>query len=291
MPTPPLLFMTSNGELIGEVSNYATADSVLSEMHRVLLLHPEYDRPLPDERTARSTIQRAEIAIDLGDYDGARAILTPDTSSKAHYLLGRLARFRRDWKEMDEQMRAVVDPDLQDDVRMERAYRSWFEGDFGRLEADLRGFPETSKRYTEARYHLGLALHHQGKQDEAMRTWAETVKSFPQDPWIYRADWAYTEAAAGSTKDAPSLLGRIGYLGNRNPDLSSRNPSAARDKTDVVRAKIQLPPMSEAQLAAIRPEIRKQLRKALPDLTDAAIEQLIDNSVAAPGVAGREVRK
>ena len=82
-------------------------------------------------------------------------------------------------------------------------------------------------RYTEAMYHLGLAQHHLGKKKRAQKTWGGGIKSCSQDPWIYRADWAFTQSKEKRTSGGfssgqkkTSLLKRIGYMGRRNPDLS-----------------------------------------------------------------------
>jgi len=54
------------------------------------------------------------------------------------------------------------------------------------------------------------------------------IKGCPQDPWIYRADWAYCAlkrkggAMFSSSGPRTSLLNRIGYMGRKNPDLASR---------------------------------------------------------------------
>ena len=49
VPTPPVLFMTPDGEVVGEVSNYATEDQVLRTMLDLLEAHPEFAKPGPDE--------------------------------------------------------------------------------------------------------------------------------------------------------------------------------------------------------------------------------------------------
>ena len=55
--------------------------------------------------------------------------------------------------------------------------------------------------------------------------WKETIQGCSQDPWIYRADWAYTEVKDGNRKafsaqgPKTSVLDRIGYMGRQNPDL------------------------------------------------------------------------
>jgi tetratricopeptide (TPR) repeat protein len=225
--TPPVLFMNAKGEVLAEVSNYATADQVLAAMLNVLKENPDVAKPSDDEAKLQG-VAKAQALADLQDLDGALAALEKETGAAAAYLRGRLARLKRDWDAMERAFEKVDDAALADDVRMERAHRAWAERDFEKLRDALKDFPKESNRYTEARYHEGLAHHHLGDPDKALETWKETIKACAQDPWIYRADWAYTEVQDGgrgsfsSAKKGSSLLGRIGYMGNGNPDLRRR---------------------------------------------------------------------
>ena len=112
---------------------------------------------------------------------------------------------------------------------MESAHALWANGEFKKLRQALMGFPKGSNRYTEARYHEGLALYHLKKKSEAQAIWAATIRACPQDRWVYRADWAYCQSkqkgsrmAFSSASARTSLLNRIGYMGRRNPDLAAR---------------------------------------------------------------------
>jgi len=104
----------------------------------------------------------------------------------------------------------------------------WNQEEFEDLRDHLQDFPKDNSRYTEARYYQGLALYHLGEKKQALALWKETIRSNKQDPWIYRADWAYTNVKQGrrggwvisGNGEVPSPLGRIGYMGGRNPDLS-----------------------------------------------------------------------
>jgi len=224
---PPVLFMNVKGEVLGEVSNFATADEVLAAMLAVLKKHPEYNEQSADEKNAKSVIERAQIAIDLQQLQQAKEILAKEDSSQVHYLLGRLARFQEDWKGMEDQFVKVGEKEFQDDLTMERAYPLWYQQEFAKLRDHLKDFPKASKRYTEARYFEGLAWYHLGEKPKALAIWKDTIKACAQDPWIYRADWAYTESVGQrslsfSTADQrASLLNRIGYLAPLmgNPDL------------------------------------------------------------------------
>ena len=229
VPTPPLLLMTPGGKVLGEVSNYASADKVLGVMRRVLAEHPEYNRPGEDEKRVEDALGRARILIDLLDYEGARKALAGSKDAAARYVLGRLARRDGDWKSMEKQFSGIDDAGLKDDMRVERAYRFWVGGKFKELRDHLDGFPSKSNRYSEARYLEGLALFHVGSKDKALEVWKSTIQGCTQDPWIYRADWAYCNAKQAGKRRSfstrgprTSLLNRIGYMGRRNPDLEKR---------------------------------------------------------------------
>ncbi len=234
VPTPPLLFMNTDGKVLGEVSNYASADAVLAAMQKVLKDHSDYNAPTEAEKNEKSPIRRAQVMIDLQRYDDARKLLEKHADTvAAQYVLGRLARWRKDWKAMDEHFEKVDDQKLADDLRMERAYRHWEVGDVKQLAEHLKGFPKPSNRFTEARYYEGLAAYHRGDKKAATEIWQSTITGCGQDPWVYRADWAYTASkddqrtggfrvfSTGGKRT--SLLGRIGYMGRGNPDLEPRS--------------------------------------------------------------------
>lgn len=220
--------MTAEGKILAQVSNYAPAEKLLAALVQVLENHPQYNKPEEDEKHAKSPLARAEIAVDLQRYNAARKILQSENSSQAHYLLGRLDRREGKWATMQEHFDTVNDPELADDIRMEAAYQLWADGDYAQLLATLKDVSEKSNRYTEAQYYSGLALYHQGQKKEALAIWKKVIQACSQDPWIYRADWAYSNVLAEqsgqprvfSTRGKKnSLLGRIGYMGRTNPDL------------------------------------------------------------------------
>lgn len=225
VPVPPVLCMSAGGEILGEISNTATPDAFLAALLAILRAHPELDRPSPAEQAARTPLERAVFRIALQDAAGAEKLLEHEESEEAHYLLGRMARFRRDWKRMEDHLAKVKSAERLPDVRMERAYRLWSERRFDVLRAHLADFPAAHARFTEARYYEGLAHFHLGDSDRALSIWKQTIESAPEGPWVYRADWAFsslkeTARALVTTGDERvSVLGRVGYLGARNPDL------------------------------------------------------------------------
>jgi len=233
VPTPPVLFMSPQGKLLGQVSNYASSDQVLAAMLKVLAQHPEFNKPSKAEQEVETALERAEIQLDLQQRAAARKILAGSKDAASRYLLGRIARFEQQWKLMESHFKRLRTPELADDIRMERAYRLWQQKRYAELNKALTDFPKQSNRYSESRYYLGLSLFLQKKPKEARVIWQSTIKACAQDRWIYRADWAYTNSlssgrprAFSSRGRSNSCLNRIGYMGRRNPDL--RGPAPAR---------------------------------------------------------------
>jgi len=225
VPTPPVLFMTHEGKVLAEVSNYASEQELYDAMLSVLEEHPEYARPSPAESALESPLERGMLSLELGDLEKAKELLSPLDEVEAHYLLGHIARLQRNWDEMEAQLQKVSSPTLAPDCLMERACRLWQEKRFEDLEKALKGFPRKHRRYSEACYHLGLALFHQKKKDKAVDVWKKLIEDCDEDPWIYRADWAVANATekggqtSFSSGKRSTPLGRIGYMGRKNPDL------------------------------------------------------------------------
>jgi hypothetical protein len=228
VPTPPILFMTADGEVLGEVDNYASADAVYAAMKKVLANHADHAKESDDEKKLAG-LDRAELLLDLGDLDGAKALLEKESGAKAAYALGHVLRLLKEFDAADKAFEKVDDKELADDVRVEKAWRHWVSFDAEKLLAALKEVPAESNRWTEARYLEGLALYHSGEKENACDLWKATIAaSKAQDRWLYRADWAYCgvkEKGGGSfssDRKGASCLGRIGYMGNRNPDLKKR---------------------------------------------------------------------
>ena len=234
VPTPPVLFMTADGKLLGEISNYASAQQVLDKMLAVLEANPDWNQPSAEESEITEPVAKAWVLYDLVKYADAKKVLKDVPGDRAAFLRAHIARRDADWKTMDAELATIEDEALAADVRMERAHKLWHAQDDKAIEALLTDFPEDSGRYTEARYFLGLARYHQGAKDEAIAIWKTTIEACAQDPWIYRADWAYSNAKTTgkgprvySTRGPKtSLLDRHGYMGNANPDLARESKSS-----------------------------------------------------------------
>ncbi|KAF0243159.1 MAG: hypothetical protein FD180_3542 [Planctomycetota bacterium] len=222
---PPVMFMTPEGKILGEAGNFVTADEVLREMRRVLRENPEFDLAPAIEKDAKTPMQRAEIQFDLGDYAAVEMTLRTDKTPEAICLKAKAARFDGRWEAMEKHLSALKSGEMENDVRVERAWRLWHGKEFEKLREHLKEFPKSSPRYTEARYLEGLAVFHAGKQEDALEIWERTIRGADEDRWVYRADWAWGTLKFEGRKrfsDAPgdrTPLGRIGYLGGKNPDL------------------------------------------------------------------------
>jgi len=229
VPTPQVLFMTPEGKIVAEESNYASEEQFLRTLKKVIAANPDYMKPAAGEAKLTTPEARARLACDLLDYPRARRELKEAHSDYAHFLRGHLDRRAGRWTEMKGNFAKVRDPLFVDDVRMEKAYELWTEGQYDELRKALAKFPAVSNRYSEARYFEGLALYHLGKVKEARQTWRSTIESCPQDNWVYRADWAFCGTKEGKTRTGFSSMGprtsclnRIGYMGRKNPDLAKR---------------------------------------------------------------------
>lgn len=97
VPTPPVLFMTPEGEVLGEVSNYATEDQVCAAMCEVLRAHPEWNAPTEAEGAEGPPPARARIALDLLDLPAARALLAGVAGAETELLRARVARLEGKW--------------------------------------------------------------------------------------------------------------------------------------------------------------------------------------------------
>jgi tetratricopeptide (TPR) repeat protein len=230
--TPPVLFVDADGQLLREVSNYCSSEELLAALLELLEKHPEHNQPLPEEQTATG-LRAVEILMDRQQLIAAAELIEADEFAeeereRASYLRGRLACWQGDWGEAEDWFLEVTSAELLDDVRMELAWQLFDCGEFEALEKDLALFPSASNRFSEARYLYGLSLFHQERVEAAREVWKAAIRACSQDPWIYRADWAYcgtdpntSGARVFSTNSGArtSLLQRVGYLGRKNPDL------------------------------------------------------------------------
>lgn len=221
----PLMVVTPDGEIVGETIRYADTNGVLRLLQRALAKRKLLARPAPAEAQG-TPLERARVHIDLLELDRARELLADQKGDEAQYLLGRIARFEQEFKRMERHFARVEAAHLADDLRMERAYEAWHARRYADLAKQLADFPAESNRAAEAAYYRGVALYLLGTKDEALATWKKLVETHDAGPWVYRADWSYTTVKGGgpggvvmSGGPRTSLLGRIAYMGEPNPDL------------------------------------------------------------------------
>ncbi len=249
VPTPPVLVMTPAGKVMEEVDNYATEEEMLASLRAVLGSNPSWNRPSQEEKAledrartgdADARLAFAEQILDLGEGDRARAELALAIESlpageerdRAAYLLGHAARLAGDFDAMEAAFRRIEDAKwLDDDLAVERAHRSAAEGRHDAVVAALSRYQRVPPRprSAEALYLLGVAVFQRGEKEKARGLWESIVGRLPEDPWVYRADWALFNLAEPGRRTFSTLgertpLGRIGYMGRENPDLRTGKP-------------------------------------------------------------------
>lgn len=221
----PVLLMTPQGKLVGEVGTYMSSDVVLAELQRALKKNASFDAPSKAEKAAREPFERGRFLLARGDLEGAESFLRKDAGAEALVLRARIARLSRDWKKHKKLVAEMKAPEVEDDAAVERARALLEEGQFAKAAAELHGVADSSERVDEARYLEGIAHLGAKDRDAALAIWKALVEGRPQGPWIYRADWAYANVLSnpgpspGMDGSCPSLLGRESYAGPRNPDL------------------------------------------------------------------------
>ena len=226
--TPPVVFVTPDGKVVGQVDNYAPAETYLAGLQKALKENPEHNK-LSEEESKLSGIEKSKLLFDLQQYDEAATALKDVKSDEASFWRGRIALFQGDSNAAQSHFSEVKLEELLDDVRMEKAMMLWADNKFVELAKLLTDFPTDSNRSSQARYFLGLAHFHQDKKDDAKKTWKDLIDHSKEDRWVYRADWAYSQAnqkrrlfSFSSSDGGSSPLGRIGYMGSSHPDLKPR---------------------------------------------------------------------
>jgi len=219
-----LRIATPDGELVSEMEMGLSADKTLATMLSALEKHPEYNQPSEIEQKY-SPFQKAIAAMELRDFDAAKEVLKDSKRESAYLLLARIARYEKNWSEMDKLLENVTSNRRSDDAMMERAHGYWQRREFEKLKEATSEITSDSNRYSESRYYLGLAHYHLGDRDAALKAWRDHVENTPADNWVYQSDYAHSgvlnpdPTAGGGGADPTSVLGRIGYLGASSSDL------------------------------------------------------------------------
>lgn len=228
---PPVMFVTPDGELLGETLKSFTAEQTLEGIAKVLAEHPEWDVDAPEDRGLEG-VERARLLFDTQRTEEALELIGTLEGRDARFTEGRMARAAGDFERMESAFAATNVEELAVEIALERARAHWQRSEFEALFDALEKFPEDHARTSEARYFRGLALFHLGKKDEAIATWRRICEVCVQDPWVYRADWAHDGAKSSGERqrvfttggESQTLLGRIGYMGRPNPDLEGPRP-------------------------------------------------------------------
>jgi tetratricopeptide (TPR) repeat protein len=241
--TPPLLVMTPDGEVLKQIDNYASEDDCFHGLQDALALDARWQGGTKSEVDVAlhgDALARAELWIDLGRFERARALLAATPGPEAALRLAHLARLQGDFAAIEPALAKVDEPRFAADVHLERAWLRLHEGRFDEARAAAALVATESPRHSEARYLAGVVEFRDGQRDAALAIWKSLVTSCSQDRWIYRADWAYTQTLDGerrtfTTNDPKrSLLGRIGYMQRHNPDLEAPPKPVATPTPDPV---------------------------------------------------------
>jgi len=177
---------------------------------QVVREHKGSQHPSPAER--EDPLLHAEVIALLGDHErGLRLFEKHEEMEQAKLRRARLLR----WIGRDKAAaRALVE--ARDDSPawlLEACWQSWERSRPKQVLALLQRSQE-ARGSSEGLYLAGLALWANGDRDKARKTWKHLITEHPEDPWVYRADWAWVETGSGD-----SLLDRHGYMGSRHPDL------------------------------------------------------------------------
>ncbi len=230
VPTPPVLFVTAEGELLGEISNYASESEMLGALRDVLHQNSKYAGP-SDGEGKRPRLARARTHHYLGEDDAAIALLSEPRNARESLLIAQVDRRAGDLDHAEKVLGELDSDACADDVALELGLIAFARGDVKTMHVRLEAHSQEGDRAPEARYFLGISLFHMGQHAEARAIWKELVGKYGEHPFSYRADWAYTQTTDNGPAAAPtsfttqgpkSLLGRHGYMGRKNPDLAQR---------------------------------------------------------------------
>ncbi len=119
-------------------------------------------------------------------------------ASRANLRLATLSRHERAWDKAEKRLAAVAEPDLADDVAMERAHRLLTEKNHAKalelIDATIRGYPK-SNRLGELRFYAGVANFHLDRKNWANYHWWWVLENLRDDHHVIRCSVALTAAA------------------------------------------------------------------------------------------------
>ena len=224
--TPSVLVLTPEGELVTEISNYANAEQMLKGLQKALGEHPVYAKATESE-SALEGVSKARYLEDLGRSEEALVALKGLEGNEASLERAEIA-LRLERLDLADAMLGSM-TDSKTDTARHHLLRGRLALARGQSADAITSLSQvsTGDQATAARYHLGLAHYQAGEVEKARAAWKALVVEADEDAWVYRADWAYCESKPGkksrrmfsSNDSSDSLLGRIGYMGGRHPDL------------------------------------------------------------------------
>lgn len=181
-------------------------EDALTELDQALTVNPAY---------VEAQVNRALVLQDLGRYDEARhafelaseheqrsharfpAAVTARLAN-AHAAVGDLYRESAAWEEAADQYRTALElrPRFHD-IRNKFAHALIELGALEDAIVELETILDWNPAFLAARLNLGLALHRQGRTDEAAQEWARCEEQAPSHPQV-RAYQAMLESSERS---------------------------------------------------------------------------------------------
>ena len=227
MPTPPLLFMTSEGKMLGHASNFLSAQELLDQL--VEILDDQSKRSLTtEEQKTEDPVQRAWLLYKLRKLDDARTTLDKQLSSESYYLQVLIAREKEDWKLMKYAIDMVTDTHRKFDIDVENMLRYWQFRNLSGIKALGDQVGIDNHRYQEAMYYLGLAYYHTNDSTKAINVWRNAIENNRNSAWAFRLDLIQGLVKLNprqylSSQDViPSVLGRTYMCPNGSDDLADQ---------------------------------------------------------------------
>ena len=242
---------TAAGEPVGVTDVYANKDIVFDFLVELLRLNPDFDRYTPAEEATlaraklepgngQAQLEAGQLLEELGRYQQARPCLQkalevarePAPLAEAYRTLLRMARYERDWKQLEmlcqtvEKHRLFSRLDLGADLAAERSHQLKAEKKYQAMrqlmEAAIKQHPQ-SKRMSELRFQAGVACYFLNDKPWAYYHWCWVAENLPDDHLARRC---YLAAAHEG-------------MPYKNPELDNYAAPLRGGRTDVIEGAYQ----------------------------------------------------
>jgi len=225
VPTPDVFILDPDGKLIDRTSNYASEAKYLALLRKVVGASKALSAETEAE-AKRSIAERSWLRYCIGDTEAAMKLVAAEKDSLAR---ARILRWERKFEDARKALGKHVDSFA------ERGVLEVFAAKYAEASALLTKVGAKDPRHAEAQYFLGVARFQQGKTKDAQGVWNGVIKTYGENAWSYRSDWALQNSKAkpgggpvrftttGKKSGRNSGLGRHGYMGRKNPDLLRRS--------------------------------------------------------------------